>query len=311
MKKLFLSLILILLVSGCVLPFDIPFFQSSGPEVKELPPDVISIQNITVLPSSSVRVEDQFSILLEVTNQDEFDEIDVDYNLYDTGLCDVLGGYPVDISTRQGDFDTFAPRETVLVEWNFEAPTTEEIASISLICPIRFRFDFSYNATSQIDLVVIDSEHLRELQRAGEITSFKPSLNIGRGPIKIYFDYGTSLPIKDESPLSIYITVEDKGTGLLRKIELDDEFNIIFPAGFDLSDANCPLFDCSGSVNSGWTCENNDDIYLTNKKTMEMRCANIITPSLFSDAPEKTYFITAELEYEYYAVGEVDVEVKP
>jgi hypothetical protein len=157
MKKLFLTLILVLLVSGCT----IPFLSSSTTTVKELPPDVISISNITVLPSTSVRVKDEFSIYFELSNQEEFDYTPVNYNLYDTGLCTPKGGYPdISINPPEGSLQSFAPKEIRQIEWTFQAPSTDTIANLTVTCPIRFRFDFSYNAKSEVDVLVIDSGYL-------------------------------------------------------------------------------------------------------------------------------------------------------
>jgi len=69
-------------------------------------------------------------------------------------------------------------------------------------------------AKSQVDFVVISRNYLTELQRSGQTTTFRPTVNIGRGPIKIYFDFGANLPAKNDAPLPVYLTVEDKGTGL-------------------------------------------------------------------------------------------------
>ncbi len=309
MKRLFLSLILILLVSGCAnLPFDIPFFQTGGPKIKELPNDIISITNATVLPSTSVREGDQFSVIFDLTNQDEFLSVPVSFNLYDTGLCKILeGGYPriSPSETNIGELETLSPTETRLVEWTFQAPSAEEIAHLRVTCPIRFRFDFSHTATSEIDVVVIDEVRLRELQRGEGVTTFTPTVNVGRGPIKIYFDFGVSLPVKEGSTITVYVLVEDKGTGLLREIGTG-KFKITFPEYFNITSASCPskYFTCSGR-----TCTNDvDSIPIISKKSLEIRCSGIKTPDVDF---EKTYFISAELEYDYSAVGEVNVEVNP
>jgi len=299
---------LILSFSGCVgLPFDIPFFSGEGPKVKELPPDVISIHNMTVLPSTSVRVDDQFSLYFEVLNQDEFKDIDVGYNLYDYGLCTREGGDPdIKAARSNANWATLSPKETRLVEWTLKSPSAEDIANIKTTCPIKFKFNFKYTATSEIDILVVKTEHLQELQRAGKSTTFTPTVNVGRGPIKIYFDFGASLPVRTGSNLPVYLVVHDKGTGLLRKIE-KTKFKITFPNDFDLNSDSCPFFVCSGT-----TCENtNDDIPMINKKSLEIRCSGIKTPSTLDPGPEKTYFIKATIEYDYYAIGNVDVEVNP
>jgi len=308
MKKLFLTLILVLLVSGCTnLPFDIPFFSSGNTQVKQLPPDVISINNITVLPSTSVRAKDEFSIYFELFNQEEFDYTNVSYNLYDTGLCTPKGGYPDILANTDGLLQRLAPKEIRQIEWTFQAPDADKIAHIKVTCPIRFKFDFSYNAKSQIDVLVISSEHFSELQKAGKATTFSPTVNVGRGPIKTYFDFGTTLPVKNNANLPVYIRVEDKGTGILQEIA-KDTFIITFPEEFDFTDVYCPYFDCDKSTK---ICTNtNAEIPIISKKSLDIRCSGIKTPPNIG-APEKTYFISSSLDYDYYVAGEVDVQVNP
>lgn len=305
------SLIIILLIAGCSnLPFEIPFLSSSGPQVKELPPDVISINNITVLPSTSVRARDPFSVYFEVLNQEDTNEVPVSYNLYDTGLCTFKGGEP-NVS-NVGDYysyGNFSPQETKLIEWTFQAPSADYIAHLSVTCPIRFKFNYTYTASSQIDVLVADSNYLSELQRAGKATEFSSTINVGRGPIKIYFDFGTSLPVKNNSYLPVYVKVEDKGTGILKQID-SGTFKIQFPKDFIVEDGddNCPYFHCDSSTR---LCESNSDIIMVDRKSLEIRCSGIKTPNDISPAPEKTYFINASIDYAYYAAGEVDIEVKP
>jgi len=309
MKKLFLILILVLTVSGCTLPGGWNPFQSQGTQVKELPPDVISINNITVLPSTSVRAGDEFSVYFELFNQDEFNYTDVSYNLYDRGMCTPKGGYPdISINPPEGSLQRLAPKEIRQVEWTFTAPDADTIAQLRVTCPIRFRFDFNYIAESQIDILVINSNHFSELQKAGKATTFSPTVNVGRGPIKVYFDFGTTLPVKNDSSLPVYIRVEDKGTGLLKQID-SGNFTITFPSDFDLTDVDCPYFNkCPNHV-----CTSNAPILMINKKSLDIRCSGIKTPSvaLMRGVPEKTYFINSTLNYNYYVAGEVDVEVKP
>jgi hypothetical protein len=297
------SLILILLVSGCSnLPFNIPFLSNSGTQVKELPSDVISIQNMTVLPSTSVRERDQFSVYFDLMNEDEFSEADSSYSIYDTGLCNWTGGDP---NSKNGTIPLY-PQEIKSVEWNFKAPSAEEIANLRVTCPIRFRFDFDYQAKSQIDILVAKSDYLTQLQRAGKSTTFSPTVNVGRGPIKIYFDFGTTLPARNNSDLTVYVRAEDKGSGMLNEIKAGN-FTVTFPSEFDLSKVDCPYFDkCPGNK-----CTSNADIPIISKKSLDIRCSGITTPDSSKFSDEKTYFINATLNYSYYVAGEVDVQVNP
>jgi hypothetical protein len=295
-------------VSGCTgLPFDIPFFSSGGTQVKELPPDVISMHNITVLPSTSVRAEDEFSIYFELLNQEEFNYTNVEYDLYDTGMCSATGGDPTLSCYPPNCGFSLAPQEIRQIVWTFQAPDANKIANLRVTCPIRFRFDFSYNAKSQIDVLVIDSDHFLELQKAGKATTFSPTINVGRGPIKTYFDFGTTLPVKNDANLPIYIRIEDKGTGMLKEIA-EGNFTVTFPTNFTVPDGpnTCPYLVCTNKK-----CKNtNAKIPIISKKSLDIRCSGIKTPANIG-VPEKTYFISSSLDYNYYVIGEVDIEVNP
>ena len=308
MKKLFLILISVLLVSGCTyLPFDIPFLDSGGPNVTKLGPDVIVIQNINVIPSTSIRPSDSFSVYYEVKNQDENEMIsDVKYHLYDTGLCKfqpLEGGDDPTSLTTLGDF---APSETKLVEWNFQAPSADDIAHLRLNCPIKFKVNYPYQARSQIDVVVIDEDRLRDLQRAGEDVIHIPTLSMGRGPIKIYFDFGNTLPVRENSNLSVYVKVKNEGVGSFGEIPTEGKtLNIHTDCNLIISCLD-DYFACTGTL-----CVNIlKPIPLINKETFEIRCLLQVPPGMDIEM-EKTFYIYAELDYDYDVLGEVNVGVNP
>ena len=81
MKKMILTLVLVLLVSGCTALEQFNPFAPSDAKVKELPPDVITVQKITVLPSPPIIAGDQFSLSFELTNLEENVDVDVGYYL--------------------------------------------------------------------------------------------------------------------------------------------------------------------------------------------------------------------------------------
>jgi hypothetical protein len=341
----FAALVLILLVSGCTGLSNL--FGSGSTQVNELPPDVLSVQNISVIPSSSVSTDDEFSVYFDVLNQDEANEVNTGFNIYDMGLCQFKGGEPncksgssdqtgscdyVNNPNGLGYYSPLSPEESRAVEWNFAAPSAEEIANIKVTCPIRFKFTYTYTSKSQIDVLVIDRNHLISLQKSGENPTFTPTLNVGRGPIKIYFDFGANLPVRDSSELPLYVTVQDKGTGMLNSIP-KGTFTIQLPSDFQFTKKDipasggqgdnfgniCPYFNCqqvgdpsAPSTNPRKICTNYKDIPMVNKKSLEIRCSGIKSPTEASISNlEKTYFINSTLNYNYYLTGEVDVVVTP
>jgi len=305
MKKLILTLTLILLISGCVGMPDISgLFGPKKTEVKESLPDVIVVQNINILPLPPINTGDQFSVSFELSNQEEIKEVDVDYELLDDGLCKTTPEKP------SGSFPDFVPGQVEFVEWTFDTPSSADIGYLSIKCPIRFKVDYDFGAVSEIEANVITKDRYDQLQQSGEFTTFTPTLTVGRGPIKIYMEFGATLPIKNDSTLPVYITVEDKGTGLLTEIpdSGDKRLTIKVPEGFVLTSDSCgDRFTCDVAAR---TCRNIQNITMIKRKSPTFRCS-FITSSDDVVVLERTYFISASLNYTYNVIKEVDVEVKP
>lgn len=297
MKKFVLGLFLILLVSGCSGMPDIFQGLLPGGDSKvnktEASPDLITIQNLRSIPTPPINSGDSFSVTFELVNQDEIKEVPITYELFDYGLCTPPTPVP------SGGV-TIAPLGTEWTEWTFTAPSNSLISGLTTKCPIRFKVSYDWTAASQIDADVISEVRYNEMQRTGQIPSYTPSLSVGRGPIKVYFSFGATLPIRTGSTLPIFISVEDKGTGLLGNIP-DGKLTLNF-GGLESVDCGSRFTPCGGG-----SCTNAGAIPMIRKKSPQLRCT--------AKAPgvniEKTFYITASLGYSYDLIGEVSVEVKP
>jgi hypothetical protein len=120
-------------------------------------------------------------------------------------------------------------------------------------------------------------------------------------------EFGASLPIKNNTILPIYVTVEDKGTGLYATIPYN-ALSLTVPTGFSWEDAgSCgDRFECN--VTEG-ICRNKeqDGIMMIEKNSPTIRCS-LRTPN--SVTIEKVYNIEAALNYTYDITKQVDVDVK-
>lgn len=318
MRKTILTLIMILLISGCT---GSDFFQGLMPgfedqEVKELPPDIISIESLTVIPNPPINANDQFTVSYIIKNQDDINSVDfVEYKLFDDGLCNWSTGSP---SGDKKDYPSgFVPLQEEFIDWLFDAPENNEIASLSTTCPIRFYINYSFLSRSQIDVQVIGNERLKELQRSGESVSFTPTLTLGRGPVKVYLSFGAALPVRGSTTnppnininkLPLYITVEDKGNGLYGHINAGDLI-IRVPDDFTLDE--CEKFNSGGPPElgaSGYNLyTNKEKIDLIRKKTAQIRCSfNVPSVTL-----EKTFYFTGFVDYHYTITGETEVAIEP
>jgi hypothetical protein len=335
MKKIISMLVLVLLVSGCV-ETDLFGLSSSKAEVKEQPPDVISIQNINILPTPPIIAGDQFSISFELSNLEEEKDVDVGYRLMDDGLCNLVsstGGFcsggsscyslsrescsaPCFWDLRGDVFPEFVPGRVEFVEWTFNTPSNEEIGYLRTTCPIRFIIGYEFTAISEIEANVITEQRYQQLQQSGEFTTFTPTINVERGPIKIYMEFGASLPIRASTSLNqrvlpVYVTVQDKGTGLLSEIPeyiTDNRLVIDFPDNFGLAEGakSCgERFTCNSDE-----CWNIQNLTMVKRESPTIKCS-FITPDEGDVVLEKTYFITASLKYPYNLTQKVDVAVEP
>lgn len=301
MKKIIL-LISILFISGCV---GMPDFFSGltgtqKSKVKEQPLDVITVQNINTLPKPPINTGDQFSISFEVTNLEEEREVEeVSYSLLDTGLCERSAGDDVSKSFTP---PSFLPKQDEFVEWTFWTPTAEDLVHINSKCPVRFKVSYSFDAISEMEVDVISKAKYDQLQQSGEFQTFVPTLSLGRGPLRIILEFGASQPIKTDTTLPIYVTVEDKGTGLYATIP-DGALNLTVPAGFSLEGCG-DRFGCTGN-----TCSNSGNIMMIEKKSPTFRCS-LRTPSEGTVAFEKVYIIESGLHYTYDITKQVDVDIK-
>jgi len=302
MKSFVLALFLILLVSGCAgMPDIFSGLIPGGNKVNktELSPDLIIIQNLNVIPNPPIYAGDTFTVSFEVKNQDDLNEVNnVGYTLFDSGLCNWQTGDSVSGSVSGGKL---SPLQTELYQWTFLAPDNNLIAHLSATCPIRFKVTYAYQSNSSADVDIISIDRLNQLQRTGTAPSFTPSNVVGRGPVKIYFTFGSEMPVRSGNKLSVFINVVDKGTGLYGDI-LPNSLSIAFPSDL-ITGLNCgDKFSCSGQA-----CTNTQDIPIIKKSSPQLRC--IATASDITD--EKTEYITASLNYNYDVEGETSVDVKP
>ena len=311
MKKMILILFSILLISGCAGVPDIfgNIFGTQKNKVNELPPDVIVVQNINTLPTPPINTGDQFSVSFELNNQEEQREADyVGYKLLDSGLCELYSGDSVDYM-----YESFVPAQTEFIEWTFKTPNASDIAYLSTKCPVRFRTNYTFEAISTIDFDVISQQKYDQLQQSGGPRTFTPTITLGRGPIKIYIEFGATLPIKSGSVLPIYITVEDKGIGLFSQIP-EGDLTLKIPWSWVSPEIN-EYPDCGERISCTemdptleyYVCTNNVNITMIKRKSPKFRCSMKV-PGVDI---EKIFNVEAYLKYNYEITKEVEVEVKP
>ncbi len=204
---------------------------------------------------------------------------------------------PKEIGTSKcgSQVKTFFPQQTEFVEWTLKAPTNEQIANMRATCPINFKVKYDFTALSQVDINVISSDRLKELQRAGQSAAVTPTQTVGIGPLKIYFEFSQAQPFKTDSTVLMLISVEDKGSGLL-------EGNKISEIKLESSkQTELPVEE---------KCSPVKDITMVRKKSQQIRCT-LTMPSASQVPQSKTYYITASVVYSYSLDSKLEVPITP
>ena len=308
MKKTISILILVLFISGCTTLSDL--FRPKQ-ETKEMPEDVITVENVNVLPIPPIIAGDQFSVSFQLTNVEEKQEIPTSYQLLDDGLCSLVSG-----QADSEDLGLLVPGQVEFREWTFRTPQSSEIAYLKAVCPVRFKVNYTFFSESEIEVNVISRERYMQLQQSGTFETFTPTLTVGRGPIKIYMEFGATLPLRSGSILPVYMTVEDRGSGLFEEVS---EGKLFLQVPNDVNNNGFTIYDCGAMEfyqgSETFVDYDNYDFYrnrvaipLIAKKTYKIKCS-LNVPEVDT---EQTYFLNAYFQsYEYDIIKQVDVEIQP
>ena len=310
--SIIILLIPVLFVSGCVEGGDIFSAFTGQQKTVSASKDVLEVQDIQAIPDP-VTADSTFTITFKVTNVGDASEgskeaRDVQVTAYDWGRC-----HPLDKNGKEitdASIDAFSepaviyPGSSEVVEWNFRAPTNEELGRMDGNCPIRFKVNYTYDAYTTADLSIISRERMKGAYRSGESVTVSPVQTQSRGPIKIDLSFDVQQPVTEGLVVPVLVKVKDVGSGMYNKVE-NGKLELKFPN--DLADkVTCYNFNMSGS---NGIFKNNKEIPLIGGETPVIRC-DINTKDL-NVRDIKTYNIRAQIiGYQYPLYEEKTVTVK-
>jgi len=322
-KRIILFAILAsVVVAGCpAQPLD--WIQGTG-ETNIESADLIVAVNEPVIPSSPFADTD-FTARFTVKNVHEKKKAEnVSVWIYDTGKCEILkiGGLEpekvgsewagLNIQTAEGIVHRtdFAPGQEERIRLDMRAPTSSEIAGLPYTCPIRYRITYDFVAASSVTVDVMSSDRLKQIEtQTGQRPSYARTLNVGPGPIRIFIEPRSSLPVESGRKLRLELIVQNDGTGEFPSIE-PGKLVLKLPKDFEpvLSDGKLcgGFFEVKGEEENIVSYVNFRKIDLIEKKSNAIMC-EFAAPDV---AVEKEYTITAELPYSYGYFGkEISVPI--
>ena len=315
---LLLAVFSVVFIAGCVGgPFESLFGQPG--EVREAAPDIIVVQNENVIPQPPITAGEEFTVSFEVKNVDDINSVSgVNLQLYDWGLCGkesltdpwtASGAYYTQSLGRMG------PGQSKPIDITLKAPSAAQLGNLPGRCPVRYKVNYDFNASTSTSAEVISDTRLRQLQTAGQTPSYTPITDIGIGPIKIYMSPVSSMPAKTESTVYVSIQVQNKGTGTYLNIA-QNKLILKVPSEWTMLDDKCGKeFDTyTGKTETGYNFYSNSqshgiDLIGAEKKTFEIRCG-FKMPDKTKVPETKTYYLFATLDYNYDLIREMDVDIK-
>jgi len=355
-----IAIMLVIATSGCIEGFEgfSSLFGGPSQPTVEQTPDILITKDMRIFPTPPILSDSEFTVLFTLKNQDPSQSLEkVGVKLYDWGICEpiVNSGIP-DFLPEPNDwlagdgfylltFDEFFGNEEKVIEFNLKAPTNQRIGNIEADCPIKWETNYTFSSRSQDDFIVISKTRKRELDQASQKWSgTNQPQYVGIGPIKIYYDFKTPIPVQSLSSIQFGITVVDKGSGIYPKIEKNTMF-IKVPQEWventeDATEACTTGFELvgqtiTGSPPSGYIpvagvgsvtglataaklengyviYTNAKDINLYQRESPEIIC-RFKSPDLDATSiPEKSYFISANItDYNYRLVEDTLVHIKP
>jgi len=331
-KILIVLLIGIVFVSGCIEGIDLfKGLMGGEQEVKEQTPDIIVTQNLNIIPNPPLTAENEFSVIFDMKNQDKVNSIkDVSVKLYDWGACGIMRSDrdpdfspdPEKWSYSRGvysrEFYELVPQQEERIEFRLKAPTNEEIGFIETDCPVKWLIDYKYSSITQDDFTIISRSRLNELQRAGESwTGTDNPMYIGAGPVKIYFDWKTPMPVQSKSSVQFSVRIQDKGVGDYIEVKEETLF-IKVPNTWDDTNLGCPADKFEKLPDEGefmiYKNKHDKPIPLIKKSSAELIC-RFKAPDLDiseSPIPEKSYTVSANItDYNYKLTEDTIVHINP
>jgi hypothetical protein len=269
------ALFVAVLTSGCTVPglnVEIPFIPDffGGTTVNVQTADIVTIDRLDVLPSSTVRSGQSISLRAVVKNlqKPEYDAVPgIVIGLYnDCGIFDVKGEFcsgSTAPETKDGMSQCTVkmyPQSTALVEWKL----TAKDVNVDTPCKIGVMAKYDYITYSTTSVTFINKAELERLVAEGKSYSETGTLSIGEGPVKPYIEVPNQ-PIVIDSAAGVdpkkagggimNFWIENKGSGIL-DLQSPSSGNVNF--SFDTPNAKIGIMylQINSSAASGGKAEN-------------------------------------------------------
>ncbi len=321
MKSVLLAIpiILVVLASGCTVPgtdIEIPFLSDFfGPNVKEFENDMVIIKDLQAVPSATVRSGQSISVYAYVQNRQkpENNPHEVTVQLFnDCGLYSVITTCPTNSKDNSTDpnsckFDMY-PQSTQTVQWKL----TAKKVNVETDCELGFMVIYDYPTYTTSSVTFVNKRELENLILQGKQFNEKGTIVAGEGPIKPYIEIaGQPIAVdpdkSGEEAGSAVATfwIENKGSGEL----LENKIKTVDMHEEPMLDKLNGVVGCNPTIGSEKRPKP-EELKLIGKESPKFSCEiSLKNPS--EVRIDKTYQISARIEYTYKFVKRLKTTIKP
>lgn len=296
-----ISILLIILVSGCIEPMiNLQNLQITE-QKKEETSDILSIESIETIPKPPIFTGDSFVFYFIIKNNDNIKQIkNIKVIMFDPS---VFKGSLEPERCSEYYPCSLLPLDQKVISFNLTAPTKEEIGNIEINPRISFRVIYTLEGSTTYDVIGINLDELAKYQQAGKSISLTRNKIITSGPIKIDAELINAEAVISGKSGRLRFIIRNLGTGsLLNNAIGKNDLRIDF-SGLEVTNEMEELFSCSSSV-----CTNKEEIRLIGKESPPL----LFTIKMPSNIEIwKTFTINAKVNYTYDTRGYKDISVIP
>jgi len=324
---LFVSLLVVVLASGCVdqipglnLNFGSDVITPSRSELTTGTSDVVAIEDVRAWPSSLLP-EQSVKLFMNIVSKDT-DPLkpirNVRIELYDASVFkNPQGQFCNQVYTScapdqcGSSFDcTLQASDKKQIIFDLVAPSSSDIANIITKATMSWLVRYNYESKTTFDFLMVSEQEILRLQQLGETLSIPVQTVQSAGPIKIDVATPTAFGMISQSGRSpdvfLIFKLRNAGSGFLQENNIPvDALSVQFPQ--NIGTVTSDQFSCAGT-----TCTNNQKILFLRKETIPLQFR--ISPNaatLPTGVPHRTFTITATVPYRYELRGSMTLEITP
>lgn len=313
--KLFLIIIPILIISGCI----------DGTTTKIESKDLLKINDIEIFPDQRVSPETELTIMMEVENvglTDVFYLVDRDGNI-NTGIKENLDGdallydycstiyeltdfkmipkkdckdqprdsqgnaifedpYIDSVGIGEGCYSIIRSGEIHMFQWNIKAPSSEKTLGITHQCDFKFQVKYLAEAETNSYIYFANPDEIIQRIYTDNDLSIKGDNIATYGPVAINLETPPQ-PIPADGKFTLYFTFNNVGKGIAKLKETENNFKL----DSEIDDENGKT-ECAKKIND-------QEVQIYGKDSSRISCSfTAPTVSIL-----KPFRFTSEAIYEY------------